>query len=71
MFINYEIELQKLEKSKQQLLITPKGSQIYGKRLKRILKQTIYLKAHAFCMDNEKERKKMLNLIWEVLESCI
>ena len=71
MFINYEKELQKLEKHKQQLLFTPKNNEIYSKRLKRILKQTIYLKAHAFCMDNEKERKKMLVLIWEIVEGYI
>lgn len=55
-----------LEKRKAKLVELDKNSSEYKKLLKKIIFDTVTAKGHAFCLDNENERRKLANIIYKL-----
>lgn len=55
-----------LEKRKAKLVELDKNSSEYKKLLKKIIYDTVTAEGHAFCLDNENERRKLSNIIFRL-----
>ena len=64
---DYQKQLQKVERIKAQLISLERETDDYNKKLKKLIGLVIFTKAHAYCLDNEKERKKLTNIIYDLL----
>jgi hypothetical protein len=58
---------EKLQAQKLELLKLQKGTEEFEKRLKKFIELTLFVKAHSYCLDNERERKKTTNIIFTSL----
>ncbi len=65
---NYEYCKKILTKKKLALLKIDKASKNYTKRLKSYFKLLILVKAHAFALDTESERRKLLNILMNAMQ---
>ncbi|CAN5650660.1 hypothetical protein BH24ACI2_BH24ACI2_03190 [soil metagenome] len=63
---NYDKFALNLENSKAKLSTLDKNSSEYNKLLKKVISDTISVKGHAFCLDNENERRKLSNIIYKL-----
>lgn len=63
---DYDKFVLNLEKRKAKLLELDKNSSEYKKLLKKIIFDTVTAKGHAFCLDNENERRKLTNIIYKL-----
>lgn len=59
--------IKKLDTQKLELLETPKGTEEFQKKLKGFIELTLFVKAHSYCLDNDRERKKITNIIYSSL----
>jgi hypothetical protein len=66
--LNYEYCKKILTKKKLVLLKMDKSATNYQKRLKSYFKLLIFVKAHAFALDTELERRKLLNIFMEEIQ---
>ncbi len=59
--------LQDVEKEKLELLKLPKNSPKYKNKLTKIIEATLFAQGNSYCLDNEKERKKITKVIVNLL----
>ncbi len=64
---DYLKQLQKVERVKTQLVLLERGTDGYNKKLKKLIGLVVFTKGHSYCLDNEKERKKLTNIIYDLL----
>ncbi|MBC7798851.1 MAG: hypothetical protein H7Z37_18435 [Pyrinomonadaceae bacterium] len=57
-----------LKNNKAKLKISEKSSHEYKKLVKKVIRDTIFVEGHSFCLDNSKERNKLSDIIFELLE---
>lgn len=66
--LNYKEKLADLEQEKTQLRKLGRNSDDFKTGLKKYLEKLIFLKCHAFCMDEKDERNELLKIIWQEFE---
>ena len=66
--ISFKNGQKRLSQLKQELSTIEKDSSIFKRKIKSYFKQTLLLEGHAWSMDNQKEKDKILNLFLSNLQ---
>ena len=65
--LDYITLLNELENKKLKLMNLQPDSLSYRKEIHELINLSLLAKAHSFCLDNEKERKKTVSIIMTLL----